>query len=324
VSERTLLHLTEEDVASLAVPMTEVIGALEVAFREHGEGRTEMPPKPGVHPLPGTFIHAMPAHIPALHAVGIKWVSGYPENAVRGLPRITGLLILNDEDTGLPLAIMDCTWVTAKRTGAATALSAKHLARPDSETVGILGCGVQGRSNLEALMTLFPISRVIAYDPVLDQVQRFAAQVSAQHGVAVVVADEPRKAVSGCDLVVTAGDDRHRHCTIKPGWFEEGGFASLVDMDVYWDDGALQQADKLTTDDLPQLESYQRRGYHFQGIPPVYATLGEMASGRKPGRTGARERTMACNIGAAIGDIATATLVYEQALARGVGRWLPL
>jgi ornithine cyclodeaminase/alanine dehydrogenase len=324
MSEHRVLYLTEAEVASIAVPMAGIIGSLEVAFREHGEGRTEMPPKPGVHPRPGTFIHAMPAHIPELHAVGIKWISGYPENAVRGLPRITGLLILNDEDTGLPLAIMDCTWVTAKRTGAATALSAKYLARPDSETIGILGCGVQGRGNLEALMALFPITRVIAYDPVPEQVQRFAAEVAAQHGVAVVVANEPRRAVSGCDLVVTAGDDRHRHCTIKPGWFEEGSFASLVDMDVYWDNGALQQVDKFTTDDLPQLESYRRRGYHFQGIPPVYAALGEMVAGKKPGRTAARERTMACNIGAAIGDIATATLVYQQALARGAGRWLPM
>jgi len=82
--------------------------------------------------------------------------------------------------------------------------------------------------------------------------------------------------------------------------------------------------DKFTTDDLPQLESYRRRGSHFQGIPPVYAALGEMVAGKKPGRTGAHERTMACNLGAAIGDMATATLVYQQALARAVGRWLPL
>jgi len=324
VSERTVLYLTEADVAAIAVPMAEIISAVEAAFREHGEGRTEMPPKPGVHPLPGTFIHAMPAYIPALHAVGIKWVSGYPENATRGLPRITGLLILNDEETGMPLAIMDCVWITAKRTGAATALSAKYLARPDSETVGILGCGVQGRSNLEALKVLFPIRKVIAYDPVPEQAERFGTEATAQYGVAVVVADEPRKAVSGCDLVVTAGDDRRRHCTIKPGWFEEGGFASLVDMDVYWDDAALQEVDKFTTDDLAQFESSRSGGYHFQGVPPLYATLGEIVAGKKAGRTAPRERTMACNRGAAIGDMATAMLIYERAVARGAGRRLPL
>ena len=90
-----------------------------------------MPPKPGVHSRPDAFIHAMPAYIPALHAIGMKWVSGYPANQARGLPYITGLLILNDDETGLPLAVMDCTWITAMRTGAATALAAKYLARPE-------------------------------------------------------------------------------------------------------------------------------------------------------------------------------------------------
>ncbi len=322
--EPSLLYLTQADVASLAVPMRDIIDAVEIAFREHGEGRTEMPPKPGVHSQPGAFTHAMPAYVPALHAIGMKWVSGYPENASRGLPRITGLLILNDEETGLPLALMDCMWITAKRTGAATAVAAKYLARPDAATVGILGCGVQGRTNLEALAALFPITHVAAYDALPGQAARFAAAAAEQYGLTAVASDDPRDAVSGRDLVVTAGDDRVRHCTIQPGWFGEGGFASLVDMDVYWQDAALAEADKFVTDDLGQFESYAARGFHFQGTPPLYATLGEIVAGKKPGRTSDRERTITCNIGAAIGDMATATLVYREALARGVGRRLPL
>src|SRR5450756_1074593 len=164
MSDQKILYLSQSDVASLGVTMKEIIDALEVAFREHGNAKVEMPPKPGVHTQPDAFIHAMPAYIPALHSVGVKWVSGYPENFKRGLPYITGLLILNDEVTGIPLAVMDCTWITAMRTGAATAVTAKYLARPESESVGILGCGVQGRSNLEALNVLFKIKRVVAYD----------------------------------------------------------------------------------------------------------------------------------------------------------------
>ena len=91
-----------------------------------------MPPKPGVHSRPDAFIHAMPAYIPALRAIGMKWVSGYPENQARGLPYITGLLILNDDETGLPLAVMDCTWITAMRTGAATALAGALPGAPRS------------------------------------------------------------------------------------------------------------------------------------------------------------------------------------------------
>jgi len=320
--EHKVLYLTQEEVAAAGVTMAEIIEALEIAFREHADGRVEMPPKPGVHSRPGAFIHAMPAYVPALHAVGMKWVGGYPENEQRGLPRITGLLVLNDEETGIPLAIMDCMWITAKRTGAATALSAKYLARPDSQVVGILGCGVQGRSNLEALHVLFPLTRVVAYDTSARQLDAFAAEAASQ-GIEVVKAGEPREAVDGCDLVVTAGVSRPRHCTIKPGWLNEGAFASLLDLDAYWEDAALQQVDKFTTDDLPQMDHYRAMG-HFQGIPPIYATLGEIAAGKKPGRQTEKERTIAANIGVAMADMATAVLVHRRAAERGLGRWLPL
>ena len=140
-----LLYLSRADVVATGLGMADVIEALEVAFREKGEGRVEMPPKPGIHPInEDNFIHAMPAYIPGMGSAGVKWVAGYPENYRRGLPYITGLLILNDPETGLPLSVMDCVWITAMRTGAATAVAARRLARPDSATVGILGAGVQG------------------------------------------------------------------------------------------------------------------------------------------------------------------------------------
>ncbi len=124
MSEHKILYLSRADVEAAGVTMREVIDALAVAFGEHGRGRTEMPPKPGIHTMPDAFIHAMPAFIPAMHAAGLKWVGGYPTNQAKGLPYITGLLILNDDETGFPLAVMDCTWITAMRTGAASAARA--------------------------------------------------------------------------------------------------------------------------------------------------------------------------------------------------------
>jgi ornithine cyclodeaminase/alanine dehydrogenase len=319
-----ILYLSQADVASAGVTMQEIIEAVEAAFREHGEGRVEMPPKPGVHTRPDAFIHAMPAFIPALRSVGMKWVGGYPENQQRGLPYITGLLILNDDDTGMPLAVMDCTWITAMRTGAATAVAARYLARPDSTSAGILGCGVQGRSNLEALRVLFPIQRVVAYDIVPEQTERFAREVDRRWGVRVVKAAEPREAVDGCDLVVTAGPIlRTPHATIKAGWLSEGAFASLVDFDSYWEPAAMKEAAKFCTDDVPQLEHYRCAGY-FQDIPPVYATVGELVAGKKPGRAHPRERTMTCNLGLALDDMATAPIIYRRAVERGIGTWLAM
>lgn len=324
MSVQKILYLSKADVIATGVTMKEIIDALEIAFREHAEGRVEMPPKPGIHPRPDAFIHAMPAYIPALKSAGIKWVGGFPENSKRGLPYITGLIILNDDETGIPLAVMDCTWITGMRTGAATAIAAKYLARPDSSSVGILGCGVQGRTNLEALTVLFSIKRVVAYDVVPDAAERYAREMRERFNVEVTIAKQPREAVDGMDIVVTAGPIlKQPHATIKAGWLNEGAFASLVDFDSYWDGAAMREASKFCTDDIPQLEYYRSIGY-FQNIPPVYASVGELVAGKKRGRENARERTMTANLGLAMDDMATAPLVYKRAVERGLGTWLEL
>jgi ornithine cyclodeaminase/alanine dehydrogenase-like protein (mu-crystallin family) len=319
-----ILYLSNEDVVAVGLEMRAVIQALEGMFGEKGAGRVEMPPKPGIHTRPDAFIHAMPAYIPALESAGLKWVSGYPQNQKRGLPYITGLLILNDPETGLPLAIMDCVWITAQRTGAATGVAAKHLARRDSSTVGILGCGVQGRSNLEALDVLFSLREVRAYDTDRKAAQAYAAHVRNRFELKVKVVDEPRKAVSGCDIVVTAGPIlKQPHATIQPGWLEAGAFASLVDFDSYFSSAAMHEADKFCTDDRAQLAHYRAEGY-FQDIPPVHADLGELAVGARPGRANPEEITMAANLGLALDDMAVAPLIYRAAKDGGLGTWLPL
>jgi ornithine cyclodeaminase/alanine dehydrogenase len=199
MKKNELLYLSQADVAAAGPSMSEIIEALETAFKEKGHGRAEMPPKPGVHPGGGdNFIHAMPAYIPALKSAGIKWVGGFPDNTKHGLPYITGLLILNDTTTGLPLAVMDCIWITAMRTGAASAVSARYLARPESAVVGVLGCGLQGRTNVEALNVLFLLKRVMAYDVQPEALERYADEIQSRFDLEVVAAQNPRDAVTGC------------------------------------------------------------------------------------------------------------------------------
>jgi ornithine cyclodeaminase/alanine dehydrogenase len=325
MAENRLLYLSQADVVATGLSMAEIIAALETAFQAKGQGRTEMPPKPGVHPGGGdNFIHAMPAYIPDLKSAGVKWVSGFPENSKVGLPYITGLLIYNDVATGLPLAVMDCVWITAKRTGAASAIAARRLARPESAVMGMLGCGVQGRSHAEAFQVLFPLRKILAYDLDPSAAQRYAEEVEKRLGVEVVPVQSPRQAVSGCDIVVTAGPIlKTPHATIQAGWLDEGAFASMVDYDSYWSREALAQTDKFCTDDLPQLRLYQSMGY-FQNIPPIHADLGELVTGKKPGRATPRERNMTANLGLAIDDMAVAPLLYRRATEKGLGTWLPL
>jgi ornithine cyclodeaminase/alanine dehydrogenase-like protein (mu-crystallin family) len=321
---KQFLYLSQSDVAAVGLTMAEIITVLERAFREKAEGRVEMPPKIGIHTMPDAFIHAMPASIPAQKSAGMKWVGGYPDNSNRGLPYITGLLILNDPETGLPIALMDCTWITAKRTGAATAVSAKYLARPDSEVVGVLGCGVQARSNLEALREVFAPKKIYAYDTQSGRATAYAREMSTLYDIEAIPVTDPKQAVVNSDIVVTAGPIlRQPHATIPKGWLREGAFASLVDFDSYWHPAALHEVDKFCTDDVPQLHHYRDVGY-FHDIPPIHADLGELVTGRKPGRQSREERTIACNLGLALEDMAIAPLIYQRALQNGIGTWLQL
>ncbi len=319
-----LLYLSRKDVERVALDMATIIQLLESAFREKGEGRVEMPPKPGIHTQPDAFIHAMPAYIPGLRSAGIKWVSGYPANQALGLPYISGLLILNDDETGLPYAVMDCTWITAYRTAAATALSARFLARPESSVAGILACGVQGRTNLEALKAIFPIQRAYAYDIVPEVQKRYVEEMSKKLDLEIIGVDDPHKAVAESDLVVSSGPIlKHPQPTIQKDWLKPGSFGSAVDFDSYWHPSAMAQMDKIATDDHSQFQYYRSVGY-FGQTPDPYADLGEIVAGFKPGRQSDDERTLAINLGLALDDMAVAPEIFRRAKELGLGVWLPL
>jgi len=302
-----------------------VLHVVEEAFRQKWQGHAEVPPKPGIHPRKDAFIHAMPAYLSKMNAAGVKWVSGFPENAARGLPCISGLVILNDFSAGFPICIMDCIWLTAKRTGAATALAAKYLAREDSKVLGILGCGVQGRSNLEALVEICQnIEEVKAYDINKANEEKYVQEMAGKHELKITLAGSPKRAVQGCDIVVTSGPILKKpEPLIVKSWFRDGGLACPLDFDSYWKTEAMHSMDKFCTDDGEQLAYYRSQGY-FADIPSVYADLGEIVTLKKAGRESNRERIMTMNLGLAIEDVATANLIYQKAVKKKIGMKLPL
>jgi len=322
--ERKILYLSRGDVEKAGVAMADIIAAVEDMFREKAAGRTEMPPKIGIHTRPDAFIHAMPAYLPKTGSAGLKWVSGYPENRGRGLPYISGLIVWNDAETGLTQAVMDATWITAKRTGAATAVAAKYLARKDSEVVGILACGVQGFSNVEALAGLFPLKRVKAFDLIPDAAAAYADKVRRELGLDVDVVASPEAAVRRSDIVVAAGPLlKNPSSVIENDWFGPGAFASPVDYDSYWKGEVLRNVDKFCTDDVRQMMFTRTLGY-FREIPEKVLDLGDVVAGKSPGREREEERTMAMNLGLALDDMAVAPLVYRRAVELGLGINLPL
>jgi ornithine cyclodeaminase/alanine dehydrogenase len=321
-----LLYLSRSDVERVGLSMQAIIDAVEAVFREKGSGRTEMPPKPGIHPKPDAFIHAMPAFIPRMRSAGVKWVSGFPENHQRGLPYISGLLVLNDPETGVPLMVSDCTWITAMRTGAASAVAAKHLARKDSSVMGVLGCGVQGRSNLEAMRTAFPqLRRVLAFDIDREAMERFRAWAQARWpDLEVTMSPDPERAVKGAHIIITSGPIlKHPTPVIRDAWFEPGAFACPVDFDSYWTGEALTACDLFATDDVDQLAYYKTQGY-FQQIPKTRIDLGQIVAGKESGRANEGQRIIAMNLGIALEDMAVAIQIFDRARERGIGTLLPL
>ena len=248
-----LVYLSQADVVSLDMSMREVLDALDGGFAAKGRGHTEMPPKPGIHTRPDCFIHAMPAYVRELEVAGLKWVSGYPPNSAKGLPYITGLLVLNDCETGMPLAVMDCAWVTAMRTGASAGISARYLARSGSAAAAIVGCGVQARTSLMALVEELPALREVrCYDLFPEATQRFIAEMAALFpALRLVTCASAPEAVRPADVVVTAIP-----IVVDPapdldaGMLKEGGLAVSLDYDSAWTSAALQECDKFCSDDV--------------------------------------------------------------------------
>jgi ornithine cyclodeaminase/alanine dehydrogenase-like protein (mu-crystallin family) len=319
------LHLSRADVEAVGMSMTEVASAVEEVLREKGLGRVEMPPKRGVHPMPESAINAMPGYVPAEKVAGIKWVTRYLSNLEKGLPYVLGLLILNDFETGVPLCVMDCSWITAVRTGAASAVAAKYLARKDSRQIGILACGVQGRSNLEAIKVVFPnLQLAKVFDIRRDTAERYAREMATLLNMRIEVADSPKAAVCDADIVVTCGPILHEpKPVVELAWLRQGVFLSAVDLDSYIKPEVFNAAGKLYTDDVEQFMGYCRQGY-FAGVHDPIGDLGELVAGKKPARGSADEMTMTANLGLAIEDIAIAARVYRAAKERGLGRLLPL
>lgn len=322
------VYLSRRDVESLQMTMQDVLAAVDNGFRLKGRGKTEMPPKPGIHPRPNSFIHAMPAYVQEVEAAGLKWVSGYPANPDQCLPYITGLLVLNEPATGIPIAVMDCAWITAMRTGASVGIAARYLARPESSVAGILGCGVQARTSLMALVEILPRLREIrCCDLFPAAAKRFMDEMGRQYPkLAFTACDKAADMMKGADVVVTAIPIVTKpKPPLETGMLKAGALAVSLDYDSAWTSAAMKECDKFCCDDTGQLLSTKEHGVYFGGIPKrIYADLGELAAGLKKGRANVREKIFAMNMGIAVDDMVTAKALYERALKTGTGVRLPL
>ncbi|HBV88748.1 ornithine cyclodeaminase family protein [Desulfosporosinus sp.] len=321
-----ILYLSRDNIGALSIGMSDVISLLDESFLEKAKGNVDALPKIELHPKrDDNFINAMLCSFPKFKAAGLKWISAYPGNREKGLPYISGLIILNDQETGFPMAIMEAGILTAIRTGAVTGLSAKYLARSNSEIAAILGCGVQARTQLEAVLAVCPdIKTVKAYDINQEALTRFAQEMEQQFKVIVEHALNPQKAVEGSDIIITAGPIlANPEPVIESSWLKEGCFGAPIDYDSYWRKSSFEAAERIYVDDVPQFETHRKMGY-FSSVPTVYGDLTDLVSGKKSARLNDSERIIAINLGLSLEDIAVAALVCEHAERKGLGQLLSI
>ncbi len=318
------LVLTRRDVAAL-LDVDRCIAVVERAFRLHGEGRTQPPGTLAVPAPPGGF------HIKA-GVLGLerayfaaKTNANFPDNPRRhGLPTIQGVVVLADATTGLPLAILDSMELTALRTAAATAVAAKHCARPGVRVATIVGCGTQGRAQLRALRRVVPLERVLACDRDAGLAARFAAELASELGLEVRPVAEPGPAARESDIVVTCTPSRAPilgPADVRPGAFIAAVGADHPDKQEI--DPALLAASTIIVDVLDQAATMGDLHHALAaGVvtrSDVYAELGEVVAGRKPGRRSPAETIVFDSTGMALQDVAAAAVVYQEAVRLGRG-----
>ena len=323
------LILTRRDVQEL-LGLDECIAAVESAFRLHAEGKSLAPGVLAVPARDGGF-HIKAAGLElGRRYFAAKTNANFCSNPSRhGLPAIQGVVVLCDADDGRPLAVMDSIEVTIRRTAAATAVAAKWLARKDSATATVCGCGSQGREQLRALARVLPLARAHAYDADEAVARAYARELSNELGIEIAPARDLAAAVHDSDVCVTCTPSRTAFLMrehVRPGTFVAAVGADSPDKQEL--EPRLLAHAVLVVDVLEQCASIGELHHALEaGVltrAAVHSELAEVLTGRRPGRQSDQEITIFDSTGTALQDVAAAALVYEKAVAKGKGVRLSL
>ncbi len=322
------LLLTRKDVEQV-LTMKDAIAAVEEGFRQLALGNVTMPQRTVIRiPEHGGIHLGMPAYVGGVEggeSLALKVVTVYHDNPAKyGLPTTIGTLLLNDPHTGALVAIMDAGFLTAMRTGAASGVATKYLAREDARSLGIFGAGVQARTQLMAVCEVRSIDRAILYDLNEEAREKFAAEMSERLSIPIEPTDNPQACVE-VDIIVAATSSSTP--IFEGSWVEEGthinGIGSHTPQTRELDTAIVQKA-KVVADytsaclaEAGDLIIPIQEGAISEDH--IHASLGEIVAGLKPGRESAGEITLFKSVGLAVQDAATAVKVYELAQAAGVG-----
>lgn len=327
-----LLILSAADVVA-ALPMAEAIEGMKTAFAQLSAGKATVPLRSHVDvPSHDGVSLIMPAYLQETGELAVKLVSVFPNNPSHGLPVINGVVLALDVMTGLPLAVMDGATVTAIRTGAASGAATDLLALPKARSVAIFGSGVQARTQLEAVCTVRDIKRVWVYSPTTARAERFVQEMAGRGRIpsTIHIARTPTQAIRDADIICTAtssGVPVFAAADLKPGTHINAVGTFRTDMrevDTETVRRALVVVDERTAmwaeagDLVMPLLAGEITDQH------IYAELGEIVAGHKPGRTSLEQITLFKSVGNAVQDAAATGIVLRNAAAQQLGTYVNL
>ncbi len=332
-----LLWLSQEDViAAGGLDMAKAVQDLEDVFRLHAAGDYVLPEKIVLdwqEAPPGELhnhINIMPGYLGGrFDTVGVKNIASFPRNPQQhGLPRASALVTLQDTKLGLPLAVMDDTLISAMRTGAATGVGARYLASENATRVGLIGAGVQCRTQLMAVQVARPgLRQGLIFDIRRQRAEAFVTEMNQRLGMELAVADSAEEVVRQAEVLVTATTTTQP--IVEQGWLSPGSFyAHVSGYECSYD--VLRHADKIVVDDWLQVKhrmystvALMWRDGQFSD-EDIYAELGEIVSGQKPGRETEQEIILFSPIGMGLHDLAVAQRIYKTAQRQGLGQKVTL
>jgi alanine dehydrogenase len=322
MSDTHVLYLSAADVATVDLEPAVARAAVVAAFQAHHAGRPVTRPKQSLQVGPGHAFQSMCSVWEEEGLAANKWLGMANVAPGSGLPGIHALILLNDYATGQLRAIMDGNVVTALRTAAMSAAAAQFLARPDSRSIGFIGCGLQARFHLAALCALLPgLSEIHAFSRSRLSAESLVA-LGARQGLVGTARDDAETVIRASDVVVTSVPMSDGFTPfLDAAWIRPGAFVSSIDVGRPWQAMGVSAIDRLATDDHAQ---QQENAPLMPGLArPFDADLAELASGSRPGRSSPTERTMFIFRGFGLGDLAVAAKVFAAAVERSIGQYLP-
>lgn len=327
--DHTLLYLSEGDERAVEIDMADVIDVLEEAHTARKLGKVQQPPKPGLRPVGNRgFLDGYLAYVGDTKYLGIKWLSGYFENPGKGLPFINGLILLNDVETGMPISAMGCGYITGLRTAGVNGMALRRLVTRENVTISVIGCGLQGRTNMMAALSCgWKVNQILCWNIRRPGAEKYKEDMSQRYPeYDIQVADTMEEAVSQADVLLIGAPLELDGSTriIPPGLLKPGVTIAAVNGDASFLEETLGEIDRVFVDDNDSYAGRKASPMLSDQMPEKSEEIAELVMGLIPGRQNDTERIMITAEGMAINDVSCAYLMYQEALKQNIGVRLPI